>query len=247
MWMMDSSIAYGTIPEDSESQKTYAPLPEFARSGAFLVEDEPSTEEIMKKILFVSLHPIKATMQFFSVLSKKDADETASPAVDNGNSYAHASDNTVAFRQSEEIAHPAQNPENELMNPSKPVGLYAVIGVLSLIIIVGRVSFVRYVRANQTSQEMPVSSIADIPGMQNQLAEIPAPETDASVSEIVQEVPVTETPVMLSNVVQHEPIILSSKMGTSNEKYILIFIRFYRTATLPAVICMMLTMMVRMI
>ncbi len=97
-------------------------------------------------------------------------------------------------------------------NKTKPVGLYTIIGILSLVIVIGGISFASYVRKNQNRQENP-SSVYPAVQEQNQF------------SENSIEIPVAETVIPTAEVIQNMPVLLSNNTGTSAEK---IYSDFYQ-------------------
>ncbi len=252
MWMMDSNVAYGTNPENSSKQQNYAPLSESPQLYIIPEEDnETNPGEVMKKILFLYLHPIKAIKELISALKgeedEQNSDETGQKITDIKeksstvfNNLKEKSGEMTAFLQSEETAQKMtdikekalsafdnvnshkRNPESITASSeydtgnAKPVVLYAIIGILSLIILIGGILFFRYVKANQTGQGVPVSSISDTPAVPGQNTLV---EDAASVPESETMIPVQPMTI------QNRSELLSSSTGISKEK---IYSDFYQ-------------------
>ncbi len=100
--------------------------------------------------------------------------------------------------------HQQNHDETLVRNPQSGV-LYAIIGILSLIIIIGGIVLFTYIKKISDSHEVSVSNALAEPG-QNQFAENS------------MEIPVTEASVPVSVASQNTAVLLSSGTGTSNEK-----------------------------
>ncbi len=100
--------------------------------------------------------------------------------------------------------HQQNHDETLVRNPQSGV-LYAIIGILSLIIIIGGIVLFTYIKKISDSHEVSVSNAPAEPG-QNQFAENS------------MEIPITEASVPVSVASQNTAVLLSSGTGTSNEK-----------------------------
>ncbi len=201
MWMMDSSIAYNSNCEEKNfsnvqmTSETEVPVPDtsvpFHTESTSNVSMSLHSWETTEKI---NLLKDKAVSAFSKIGSHEQEKETNSE-----NSFKEKITSTFSKISSQEYAN------RETSGIPQATVLYAVIGVMTLVIVVGGISFASYIRKNQNSQES-LSSDTPVEPVKNWLAENSA------------DIPATEAFSPVSSVIQNTPVLLSTGTGTSAEK-----------------------------